>query len=64
MKKFIFVSMLLLCITGCWKHTIYDYEIERTAKICGGYDKIKSIWIDLVVVRAYCIDGRMISPED
>ena len=64
MKSFIFCFTVLLCVTGCGKRTIYDYELERTAKICGGYDKIKSVWIDLTTVRAYCTDGKMISPED
>ncbi len=55
------ILIALLC-TGCGK--IYDYELQRIAEICGGYEQIKKTWIDVSTVRAYCKDGNQVSAKD
>lgn len=61
MKIFLVVAMIFT-LSGCAK--IYDYELNRIAEICGGYDKIKSIWVDGTTPRAYCEDGSLVSTKD
>ena len=49
-------------LTGCT--AIYDYEYQYIAKLCGGYDKIKVVWVDLTTVKGKCLDGTTISTDD
>lgn len=56
------VVLIALLAAGCGK--TYDFELARLAEICGGYDKIKSVWIDLTTARAYCKDGSFVTVKD
>lgn len=55
-------ALIALLVAGCGK--IYDYELERLAEICGGYDQLKSVWMDASTPRAYCADGRSVKTKE
>jgi hypothetical protein len=59
----VLLSALLVSLYGCGGK-IYDYELERIAKICGGYENIKNIWNDVSTARARCIDDKLVSAKD
>lgn len=61
LKIFILTLITLLCV-GCGK--IYHYELQRIAEICGGYDQIKSVWVSVAKIRAYCKNGTMVNAHD
>jgi len=50
--------VVLLCLPGCGK--VYDYELERLADICGGYEELKKVWLGYGVPRAICQDGTSV----
>ena len=58
------ICTLILCaaLTSCGK--IYHYELDEIADDCGGYDQIKSMWLDATTVRAYCKDGSLANTKD
>lgn len=55
MKKLFLLSLLLV---GCGE--INTYELKDIIELCGGHEKIHSIWIDTTIVRARCLDGNLV----
>lgn len=61
--KVVVFAALLSSISSC-SGKIYDYELERIALICGGYENIKKVWNDVTTARAMCADGVLVSAKD
>jgi hypothetical protein len=57
----IIMSAPVIC-TGCGY--IYDYELERIAKLCNGHENIKRLWTDAGNVKAICSDGNSVDVRD
>ena len=54
---------LVMLMGGC--SSSYDaHQIQKISKLCGGVDKISSMWLSVDVARAYCMDGKLVTQDD
>lgn len=61
------IIFTILVLSGC-TGSIQDYQLDRLASLCGGYDEIKRVWYDRwqtpVRIVVFCKDGSEFDIND